>query len=106
MACGGIDVVNLFALRSTDPGALYTTPSPVSASGYGVANEGWVFSMAGRGGYVICAWGNHGAFQGAGRKMLENLRGWSCKPLALKLTKAGHPCHPLRISYDTVPFPI
>jgi hypothetical protein len=54
---------------------------------------------------VICAWGTHGALKNAGPDMIEHL--WlndpGRAPYAPKLTKDGHPAHPLYLPGDLDP---
>lgn len=94
---GGLEVVNLFALRSTDPKALYGHADPV-----GPKNDSAILSAAERGN-VVCAWGNHGKLQGRDKAVLALLRAAGLPALALKVSKDGHPSHPLYLSYDLEP---
>jgi hypothetical protein len=89
---------NIFALRSTDPAALYRDKDPV-----GQDNDAWLLRMARHADRVICAWGKHGALKGRGATVLEILRAAGVKPLALRLTKDGHPGHPLYLPADAEP---
>ncbi len=52
---GGIIVVNLFALRSTDPGGLKLNPDPT-----GRLNDQFLLDAAEKGSCVVVAWGTHG----------------------------------------------
>lgn len=94
-ACTGIAVVNLFALRATDPKSLYSHPDPV-----GPDNAGFLLrALVADGGPVVAAWGLHGAFHGRGLEVARLLApaGMGC----LGVTKAGHPKHPLYVRGDT-----
>lgn len=104
MGYGGINVVNLFALRSTDPQALYDAAYPISESPLWFKNDVYIQTVARWSRMVICAWGNYGGYQNRARIVLSMLRKFDVKTFALRLTKKGHPCHPLRISYDVQPF--
>ena len=96
---GGLEVVNLFALRSTDPKALYGHADPV-----GPENDSAILSAAEQGN-VVCAWGNRGELRGRDKAVLRLLRAAGLPVLALKVSKDGHPSHPLYLSYDLRPEP-
>lgn len=107
MGMGGLDVVNLFALRSTDPEALYRAEahSPISEPGAEEKNDAVIEKVVKRASGVICAWGKHGALLHRGKIVLARFKEWGIKPCALKLNSDGSPAHPLRIGYDKQPFP-
>lgn len=102
---GGIVVVNLFALRSTQPQGLYDLfIDPVDAKGESGTNDSVIRAAVQLPGTdVICAWGNHGAYLNRAAIIRGKLQEWGAVPKALKLNKDGSPAHPLRISYDTQP---
>lgn len=79
-------LTNLFALRSTDPGAMMRHPEPVGAD-----NDAWLRRVGERAELVLVAWGNGGAHRGRAAEVLPTLQ----NPHALGLTKPGHPRHPL-----------
>lgn len=92
---GGIQVVNLFAVRSSSPKVMLGSVDPV-----GERNKEFfdlAMDRAGRDGKVICAWGNHGSFMDQDLTALgwidEHLL-WQ-KPLCLGLTNNSQPKHPL-----------
>lgn len=93
---GGLVVTNLFALRSTDPGALYLAADPI-----GPENDAAILREAQRAGRVICAWGIHGQHQGRGHQVAAMLLAAGVDLYALRVTGAGEPGHPLYIGYDT-----
>lgn len=86
---GGVEIVNLFALRATDPRLLRRTPDPV-----GPRNDAAIVRAARRADLIVAAWGNHGAL----RSRAEAVRAL-LSPIAtvhaLGITKMGHPRHPL-----------
>ena len=94
---GGIRVVNLYALRSTDPAALKRHPDPV-----GPLND-WHIKLAA--GYssrpVIAAWGTKAEASRAAA--VADLIG--PRLMCLVKTKHGHPKHPLYVKGDTQPVP-
>ena len=101
MGYGGLLVANIFALRSTDPGALYDRPDPI-----GPGNDRAIVAAAASAGIVVCAWGTHGALNGRGAHVLRMLVDMGVVPHCLKLTKGGFPQHPLYVSMDTLPQPM
>lgn len=104
MGYTGIDVVNLFALRSTNPANLYRGSWIISEGGAPDRNDEFIERYARAAPLVICAWGKHGALLDRGTIVLRCLRRWGIKPMALRLNKDGSPAHPLRIGYDQYPF--
>lgn len=98
---GGIVLGNLFALRSTDPAALYSAPDPI-----GPENNSWLLAIAREvaGGRIICGWGAHGALNHRGAAVLAMLGRIGADLQALTQTKDGHPGHPLYLSASLQPF--
>ena len=90
---GGIEVVNIFALRATDPRALRSARDPV-----GPRNDAFMRQAAARSPVVI-AWGVHGALRGRGATALR-LFGPRTRLLALGRTRSGAPRHPLYLRRD------
>jgi hypothetical protein len=101
MGFGQLVVVNIFALRSTDPKALYKAEDP-----YGTENMRIIIESALSSEMVICGWGKHGSLHNHGKFVLQKLCNHGIIPHALKLNKDGSPAHPLYIGYDVKPFPI
>jgi hypothetical protein len=91
-------VVNLYALRSTDPKALWNHPDPV---GY---RNGEALRFAVRNaGMVVAAWGAHARPQEV--QFFRAIAGGArCTVHALKVTKSGAPGHPLYIPAAAEPF--
>jgi hypothetical protein len=106
MGYGGIDVVNLFGWRATDPGMLYMVNWPVSEVTAPFKNDEIIARVVKRAGMVICAWGRHGGYMDRGSIVLRQLRAWGVVPHALRVNKDGSPAHPLRIPYTEHPFTI
>jgi hypothetical protein len=95
--CGGIIVVNLFALISTDPAALLRAQYPVGPVNLEVLE--WAL-LAPMHGIAVAAWGAlsrtlHHASQRS-RATVRMRRRMRC----LGTTKAGHPRHPLYLRGD------
>ena len=89
---------NIFAYRSTNPAGLRTAKDPV-----GSGNNETILSAANNADLVIAAWGTHGELQGRGEVVRTMLCEAGVELHALKLTKAGHPGHPLYVAGDTQP---
>lgn len=102
MGFGGLIVVNIFGMISTDPRALYTDPFPI-----GSRNDSSILAAANKAAMVICAWGEHAAFMERGQRVEQMLRreGFGPKLHHLGLNRSGHPRHPLYIPYSTKPRP-
>lgn len=90
-------VVNLFAFRATDPRELKTADDPVGPRG------DVELAACRTADLVIAAWGPKGTLLGRDKAALRLLAG---KPLhCLRLTKYGHPQHPLFVRADAQPMP-
>lgn len=97
---GGFRVVNLFALRATDPRTLRAVADPVGPDNDTALSDGVIWADA-----VLCGWGRHGALLGRDRIVAARLL-QAGKPLwHLGLTQAGQPKHPLYIGYAVQPLP-
>lgn len=110
---GGFEVVNLFALRSTYPQALYEHLRPIDdgeiINGEG-ANDSHIWHATSHAGMVICGWGEHGKYKArstAVRNLLLHATNIANRiPLcALKINASGEPAHPLYIPYSAQPIP-
>lgn len=98
----GIDVVNLFALRATDPDELRAHPDPI-----GPANNGIMLQTIRLFGMVVAGWGRHGELGGRGlavyRLLLDHHQ--VGKLHALAVNKSGAPTHPLYLKSTLLPLP-
>lgn len=96
----GMWMLNVFALRSTDPGALRGHPDPVGVENLGHILEVCTFAQVRR---VVLCWGNHGKHMDQGPRLLDRLleHGFEAKLRHLGLTGAGHPKHPLYLPKNT-----
>lgn len=92
--CGGLDVVNLFALRATDPRHLRTSPDPV-----GPDNDEFITGHC-QGALVVAAWGTGGTLKGRDRAVARLFAEAGADVRCLGVTGAGHPRHPLYVRAD------
>jgi hypothetical protein len=86
---GGLEVVNLFAYRSTYPEHLKTAIDPV-----GPENDAAIIKAVKTSDIVVAAWGVHGCLLGRDsevHELIASTRDLHC----IGTTKAGHPLHPL-----------
>lgn len=92
-SCTSLTVVNLFALRATDPEALAAHADPV-----GPENDRYVREQleAHRLGVVVAAWGSHAFARTRAREFCASVTGLQC----LGITKDGSPRHPLYVRSD------
>jgi len=91
-------VTNLMAWRATDPGDL-----PGGAEAVGPGNMDALLTGVQSAGLVVCAWGAHPKAVARGVPFADLMRGRGYKLHALKLTKEGHPAHPLYLRSDLKP---
>jgi hypothetical protein len=101
----GIEVVNMYAYRATDPKDLEAAGYPI-----GPDNQQWISLAVTHGDKnPVCAWGA-GAQPERAREVLRFIRDRGAVPHALKLNNDGSPAHPLSrgkgfIPLTTKPFP-
>lgn len=97
----GYAVANIFALRSTDPAALYRHARPV-----GERNDAAIRELAGEASLIVCAWGNHGEHLSRGRDVADMLRRDGRSLHCLRMNgSANHPAHPLYLPSACKPLP-
>ncbi|HZT96425.1 MAG TPA: DUF1643 domain-containing protein [Chloroflexota bacterium] len=97
--CGGIEVVNLFAFKTSNPDILRSAPDPE-----GPLNRHMVSEALDRGAAIIVAWGNLGRLEeasGAVRRRMESIYPLLC----LGHNRSGAPRHPLYLPRTTTPVP-
>lgn len=92
---GELVILNVYALRSTDPAGLWTVDDPV-----GPENDAAIAEVAGQVERVVCGWGKHPRPKRIER-VAELLAGRDT--YALAVNKDGSPKHPLYIARDTDP---
>jgi hypothetical protein len=92
--CNGLAVANLYALRSTDPAALWSHPDPV-----GPDNDDCLWTFAREYGDVVCAWGSNARPERAAC-VVSIMRNAGARLWCLGTTKNGSPRHPLYVRAD------
>jgi hypothetical protein len=98
---GKLYMMNLFAFRATDPLEIKSADAPIGPLNDHYLDLAWV-----RSGLHIAAWGVHGDHGGRERDFAMKTRKFAPVSLkCLKVTKDGHPSHPLYIKGDTLPIP-
>ncbi|WP_164660840.1 DUF1643 domain-containing protein [Tropicibacter sp. Alg240-R139] len=95
---GAFQVTNIFAWRDTDPRKMRAAADPV-----GPENDTTILAGVDWADQVVAAWGTHGEHLDRGPAVEQLLRGTQNPVFHLGLTKAGHPKHPLYISYSQQP---
>jgi hypothetical protein len=95
---GGMYMLNLFGLRSTDPKLLYEHDAPL-----GEQNIETIANVCEFVSKIVLCWGNHGAYLNQGRLLVRVLRGlgYGDKLWAFGITKRQQPKHPLYLAKDT-----
>jgi hypothetical protein len=96
---GGLVIVNLFALRSTDPRRLRQASDPV-----GPDNDDHIRSAVRTAPLVVLGWGARGNIHGRSTAVLSIIDR-ICAPHCLGSTRDGHPRHPLYLANDRTPRP-
>ena len=91
-------VVNLFALRSTDPSVLKEAAQPI-----GPLNDLHIIEQAMGSPMVVCAWGNHGMLHGRDAAVVKMLHKRGINLFAVEVTPRGVPRHPLYLNYRDKP---
>lgn len=94
---GGLIVVNLFGLRSTDPRALLHHHDPV-----GQLNDAFVRQATDQASTVIAAWGAAGVTGDRGREVTRALTARGVVLQCLGRTSTGQPRHPLYLPSGAV----
>ncbi|MBM0201801.1 DUF1643 domain-containing protein [Micromonospora sp. STR1s_5] len=107
--CGGLRVLNLFALRSTDPRALHKHPDPIGPDNDELLADYFAHRAATAGhlcqGPVIAAWGAHGTHLARAADVIDLAHQHGVQLHALATTRAGHPGHPLYLPRAAQPAP-
>lgn len=99
----GMVMLNLFAVRSTDPRGLREVENPI-----GPDNDKMIRRALTEVDEVILCWGHHGTFKGRQKQFLAKLAKWIRDPLdlpdirCLGVNQDGTPKHPLYLKRSTL----
>lgn len=95
-----LEVVNLFAFRSTQPAGLRAAPDPV-----GPENDHYLVAALRRAPHALAAWGVHGGLLGRADAVLALAARHRRRLQCLDVTKAGFPRHVLYLRSGLRPRP-
>lgn len=95
---GGVHIVNLFALRATDPGVMLEHADPV-----GPENDHFIEAGALSAPVTVCGWGRMGSHRDRAAQVLSIVRRLCPRVVALRVNRDGSPAHPLYMPYDIEP---
>ena len=91
---GALMLVNLFAYRATKPSEMLAAKDPI-----GPDNDKHLVAVAKVADLTVAAWGAYGSHMGRDAAVRAVLPRLHC----LRLTKGGHPGHPLYLPYSAAP---
>lgn len=91
-------MTNIFGFRATDPNVMKAEADPV-----GEENDKFLLDIARNASVIVAAWGVHGAHHGRADRVKQLL---GDRLMCLKLTKDGHPAHPLYLPKTLKPIPL
>lgn len=94
-------VVNLFALRSTDPRSLEAAADPIGPDNDCVLRQELAASE-----FVVAAWGNKGALRRRSSSVRAMIAGLKISATCLGHNGGGEPAHPLYVAAATRPVPL
>ncbi|TDQ35263.1 DUF1643 domain-containing protein [Aureibacillus halotolerans] len=97
---GGMEVVNVFALRSTDKGALKVCSDPI-----GPGNDQAIIKAIIKASYIIVGWGEYGSINNRNVIVEEMLADKTDCTFCFRKNNDESPVHPLYVSYSTNPIP-
>jgi hypothetical protein len=94
---GSLEVVNLFAYRTSNPARLKQMRDPI-----GPENDHYLKQAIQRSKLTILAWGNRGNLNRRSQQVLSWLTPWE-NLYCLGVTRSGYPRHPLYLKRETKP---
>lgn len=95
---GAMVIVNVYALRSTDPAVLRTVEDPVGAQ-----NLEHIAEQCRKADLVVLGWGTKVLRRSDTDAVVEVLRRLDIEPRCLRITKEGEPQHPLYLPKRLTP---
>lgn len=93
MGYAGIEVVNIFAWKSTDPKQLQFIRDPV-----GKMNDKFLLAAMENNDKLICGWGTHGWLNNRQKEVLKLFK--NCDKYVLAFNQNHTPKHPLYVGYN------
>lgn len=101
---GSFTMVNLFALRATDPLVMKLSRDPIGETIHGFQqNNVHILHEARSAAKVIACWGAHGRHLGRGTEVRRLLQEVTIPLYVLKLNRDGSPAHPLYLPSNIQP---
>lgn len=97
---GAMTMLNAFAFRATDPRNMKCVDDPV-----GPDNDMHLIDVAAAADRVVACWGTHATHLNREDHLLKMFYKHAVRLSCLKLTKEGHPNHPLYLRKDLHPIP-
>lgn len=95
---GGLRFWNLFAWRDTDPRNMLRAADPV-----GPDNDEAILQQCSGAAIIVCGWGNHGTHRDRDQAAMQLLSAAGHELHVLRITKSGHPAHPLYLPAALTP---
>ena len=92
---GGLYIGNIFAFRATEPTVMRKQSDPI-----GPLNNGFILMLHKQAAITVAGWGSNGSFLNREAYIKRLLKS---NIYYLKLTKDGHPGHPLYLKKDLKP---
>lgn len=99
---GGVIVINLFAIRATDPRDMLKAADPIGADNDAVIEQ-TLRDALDAGSVVIAAWGKHGNHRNRAAQALDIARRVGVQLHSLQINGDGTPKHPLYVRHDIRP---
>lgn len=98
--CGKLFVLNLFAIRATDPKNMLAADDPEGPENWEHFRRRFDLGahedpLTRDKDVIVCAWGAHGTHRNQDRTVMGWFDRWGITPKCLGTTKSGQPKHPL-----------